>query len=561
MRAQNVRKKIAGQLFHVGLLRAALEMIIFQVLFVVCWTFLFHDSSKVNMDEASISFFIFFSPSSILVFSLRWRLQYGNMRLLKRLLYECGIACLLFFFFCGVVALLFYVPIVEQTLLPLSQSAESYQSEARSVMLFLGIANAICCAAFFLFLRVASRALIYWNRLRRQHLSWSLTHAILMVPLSCLFFVFLLVGFVSIWSSAETQLPSAQAPLAIVLILLMFFFLSMMVIVFLLPVAAIFSHFFVSKTTERLELLVAAAGILRSGDYRIRVPVQGEDEVARLQADFNAMAAALDQTMHELQNERDNVARLLNERRELIANVSHELRTPVATIRGYLESSLNAWQQEPPATLKQDLETIEMQTIRLQTLIDDLFTLSRMEVGKLALRCEPINIELLVQRVVDTVKPIAWRGRRIELIGEVRPHLPYALVDESRVEQIIQNLLNNAMRHTSPGGIIAVTAEPHRDQIMIQVKDTGEGIDPRELKHIWDRFYRTEKSRQKPASGTGLGLAIVKDLTEAMGGTVSVESRLGEGTCFTILLPKAGRNTSILDTAPLISIPTSSRGQ
>jgi signal transduction histidine kinase len=304
-----------------------------------------------------------------------------------------------------------------------------------------------------------------------------------------------------------------------------------------LPPSALFSYLFSRRLVRRIENLVQGAGALRAGNYNVRVPVEGMDEIARLQTDFNAMATALECTMHELKEERDNVGTLLNNRRELIASVSHELRTPVATIRSYLESALMSWQEQPPETLRQDLQVMEQQMIRLQSLINDLFTLSRAEVGHLEMRCQPTDVALLIKRVVETIGPVAWRGSRIEVIADIETpdtEFPRALVDGNRLEQVLQNLLHNGIRHTPPGGIIVLSAHVEAQMIVLQVKDTGEGIAPAELAHIWERFYRTENTRNKSGGGSGLGLAIVKELTEAMRGSVTVTSVVGEGTCFTI---------------------------
>jgi signal transduction histidine kinase len=159
------------------------------------------------------------------------------------------------------------------------------------------------------------------------------------------------------------------------------------------------------------------------------------------------------------------------------------------------------------------------------------------------MRSLPVNVELLVQRVVDTMAPVVWRSSRIEVVADiapVAPTFPRVLADENRLEQILQNLLHNAVRHTAPGGIIVLGVRADEQSVILQVKDTGEGIAPEELEHIWKRFYRAENARNQPGSGSGLGLAIVRDLTEAMGGTVAATSTVGQGSIFTICLPRLG---------------------
>ena len=388
----------------------------------------------------------------------------------------------------------------------------------------------------------------FWTRLRRRHLLWSLTHMqvqvlLVLAVLYAAFFVFMLF--------LEGYLPSRQteggglAMLVSSLILTILPMLSLVlaatlfVLAVFLPPTALFAYFLSRRTTRRLEALAEAAARLRQGDYATRVAVQGEDEVAQLQADFNAMAADLEQAMGDLQAERDRVTALLQARRELVASVSHELRTPIATVRGYLESNRHAWEQGLPEQVRHDLEVIENEIVRLQGLIDDLFTLSRAEVSGLALDIHAIDIGVLVRRQVATLAPLAWQSSRVEVVAEVPPDLPPALADEGRLEQVLSNLLRNGVRHTLPGGVVALLVEAEEKAVRIEVRDTGEGIAEQDLPHIWERFYRGRHSEPAEAGGAGLGLALVKELTEAMGGTATVESIVGEGSCFTVKLPRA----------------------
>jgi len=188
-----------------------------------------------------------------------------------------------------------------------------------------------------------------------------------------------------------------------------------------------------------------------------------------------------------------------------------------------------------PETLQHDLAIVDREIARLQTLIDDLFTLSRAEVGQLALHCQPIDLGRLIGRVIETTAPLAWQSGRVQVSAEVPANLPHALIDADRFEQVLRNLLHNAIRHTPPGGIVVTLGRAEADAVVIEVRDTGEGIAPEDLPHVWERFYRANDN-----GGAGLGLAIVKEMTEAMGGAVSVESKLGEGSCFTVRLPVAG---------------------
>jgi len=388
----------------------------------------------------------------------------------------------------------------------------------------------------FLAFRGAIRIWLRWDRLRRTSLRWSLTHALLLIP--AIGAVGLIVG---VAVAMLTLAPTSVVSLIPVVVLMAF--LSGVAILVILPPAALFSALFTRQMTRRLQSLAAGTSALRSGEYGTRIQVEGQDEVARLQADFNAMADALEQAMCDLRAERDNVQTLLGARRELFASVSHELRTPVATVRGYLESARMHWTDAPPETLRHDLEIMERETVRLQRLIDDLFTLTRAEASHLEMRPATTDVGKLAHRIVETVAPLAWRSNRVEVVAEVASDAPLAWADEARLEQVIANLVHNGVRHTPPGGIVSLWVESAPDGVMLQVRDTGEGIAAHDLPRIWDRFYRADAARLRPEGGSGLGLALVKELTEAMGGSVDVESIVGQGSCFTLLLPRADAET------------------
>jgi signal transduction histidine kinase len=401
----------------------------------------------------------------------------------------------------------------------------------------------------FLCFRAGVGVWLFWDRLRRRRLIWSFTHAILttVVVLALLFVVVLTLYSANYGAASELIAPEAS-PFAsfAAQILNRFLPLASIMVVFtviglalVLPPALIFSYFVARGLTKRLEKLAVATHRVQAGDYAVRIDAAGQDEIAQLQSDFNAMTAALDRSVRDLQAERDRVAALLNERRELIASVSHELRTPVSTLRGYLESALTNWDATPPETLRHDLTIMDREADRLQTLIDDLFTLARAEVGQLALVCQPIDLGALVARVMETVAPLAWQTSRVQVAAEVQSNVR-AIADEGRLDQVLRNLIHNSLRHTPPGGIVAVIVARNgladRTMATIEVRDTGEGIAPDDLPHVWERFYRSEQARQQDNGGAGLGLALVKELIEAMGGTVSVTSHLGEGSCFTVSL-------------------------
>ncbi len=337
---------------------------------------------------------------------------------------------------------------------------------------------------------------------------------------------------------ATSEIPPRTANLNFVQSLALFGFASILV----LAAASIFA--LVSSTgvalllsrrlVKRLERLGGAAESLARGDLSQRVDAGPNDEVGQLGRRFNRMAADLEQTLGDLRAERDRVAALLDDRRQLVASASHELRTPVATVRGYLESALSQSDTLPDG-LRNDLETMERELTRLQQLIEDLFALSQAAVGRLALQLEPVDTGALVQRLIDTAAPLAWRQRRVQLIAEVSGDVPAARADDQRLQQILSNLLGNAIRHTPPGGLVAATVSLEPGVVRLDVRDTGEGIRAEDVPHVFERFFRGRSLNGE--GGAGLGLALVKELTEAMGGTVEASSTLGEGSCFTVRLP------------------------
>ena len=407
-------------------------------------------------------------------------------------------------------------------------SNELWQGSIRP-LLFIAIALVLDYAMFLLF-RLGVRLCLFWNHLRRKQLVWELTyaHVLVMLLLTGLLLVLLEILIIARFSDVFLVVSTTLGLLV----------LSAIALVAIVPPSILFSYLVMRRTTQRVKTLAAATSSLREGNYGIRITIVGEDEVAQLQADFNSMASNLERSMRELQEERDRVATLLQARRELIASVSHELRTPVATLRSYLETTLMHWDERSTPITQRELQIMEDEVIHLQMLVDDLFTLARSEVGKLELRYESTDIGQLVRDIVEKGAPLVWRSSRIEVVADTPSEILDVLVDPQRLEQVLRNLLHNAVRHTTPGGIVFIQVKVEPEAVLILVKDTGEGISPEDLPHIWERFYQTERSRTRIDGGAGIGLALVKEWIEEMGGTVSVESAVGEGSCFTLQLPR-----------------------
>ena len=316
--------------------------------------------------------------------------------------------------------------------------------------------------------RTLLRLLLFWNRLRRRHLIWSITNAHLVLVASVVLAAALGMALFAPYMQVSPTVAGqpvdwvtayfARFVVTILPAVGVFVVLGAVALLVVLPPSALVSYFIARSTTRRLDNLARAASALRAGDYTARAAVEGQDEVAQLQSDFNAMAAELEKSLHELGAERDRVASLLDARRSLVANVSHELRTPVATVRAALESSLDHWDDAPPEQLRANLEMMQGEVLRLQGLIDDLFTLSRVDAGGLPIRCAPVDIPAIARRMVDALAPLAWRSGCIQVVADVPAVLPPASADEGRLEQVLANLLRNAISHTPPGGIVVLRA-------------------------------------------------------------------------------------------------------
>jgi PAS domain S-box-containing protein len=224
-------------------------------------------------------------------------------------------------------------------------------------------------------------------------------------------------------------------------------------------------------------------------------------------------------------------------RRELTANVSHELRTPLTSIVGFVETLLDGAMTDEE-TARQFLTIIDDEAKRLVKLVDDLMDLSRLESKRVALELKPVDVGHLAYHVVDKMRPLAENSQL--MLSQSVPSGLIAPADSDRLEQVLTNLVDNALKYTPPGGRVEVRASDDNGEILVEVVDNGRGIPPEDLPHVFERFYRADRSRTRGSGGTGLGLAIAKHIIEAHGGRISVHSRLGEGTTFVFTLPRNG---------------------
>ncbi|HEY6410833.1 MAG TPA: sensor domain-containing protein [Ktedonobacteraceae bacterium] len=235
-------------------------------------------------------------------------------------------------------------------------------------------------------------------------------------------------------------------------------------------------------------------------------------------------------------------AELAEQRRhQLVVNVSHELRSPIASIAGHIESLLIATDEgttaPPPATLYNYLTIAHQEVERLGMLVDDLLSLARMESNELRLDMKEVQANETIEEVYQTLMPLALRQRQVTLVRGAAPHLPAVMADRQRLRQVLLNLARNAITSTPAGGIVSLNLEQADAQhLALVVADSGAGIPAEELEHIFERFYRVDSSRTRATGGFGLGLTIVHDLVMAMGGSMRVESTVGQGSRFCVLL-------------------------
>jgi two-component system phosphate regulon sensor histidine kinase PhoR len=233
------------------------------------------------------------------------------------------------------------------------------------------------------------------------------------------------------------------------------------------------------------------------------------------------------------------IKRLETMRRDFVANVSHELRTPLTAIRGYAETLLSG-ALDDPVRARNFLGVIDRHSERLSRLIDDLLTLSDLELGKSQLKKEAVLLESLVDEVLEVLGEKAERSN-VALVKELPPGLPLLLGDGDRLQQVLINLADNAVKYTPAGGTVTISAHvlPNGDapSVEVCVTDTGGGIPTEELPRLTERFYRVDKARSRELGGTGLGLAIVKHIVQAHGGKLSIASTVNVGTSVRFSVP------------------------
>jgi len=302
----------------------------------------------------------------------------------------------------------------------------------------------------------------------------------------------------------------------------------------LLAFSAIVALGFAALTAEQVlrpvREIAAAAREMAGGKLGVRVVAEGPDELVGLARDFNTMSERLEAS-DRMRREMETA------RRHLFAAISHDLRTPLASIRAMVEA-IDDGVVTDAETTQRYVRNVLGEVHRLSGLIDDLFELTRLDAGALTLHVEPGSLHDLVSDTLEAIQVQATE-KGLHLRGEVAEDLPPVMMDVARIQRVLFNLVQNAIRHTPPDGTILLEAQEEHMTVRVDVVDSGEGVAPEDLPHIFERFYRGEKSRVRGQGGTGLGLAIAQGLVEAHGGRIWAQSAPGEGARFSFVLPKA----------------------
>lgn len=328
-----------------------------------------------------------------------------------------------------------------------------------------------------------------------------------------------LLTFLNVWLTARLMFAS-EHDLQLATVLL----------VFAGGIAIALGGFFASALTDRINRLESATRAIENGDLSARAAIAGRDEIAALARSFDQMADQL-QAADNKQKQLDAL------RRDLVAWAGHDLRTPLSSIR-LLVSALADGMVSDPETVQQYLNQTKKQVDQLSGLVEDLFQVSQLDAGGLVLHLEPASLSDLLSDTLESFSAQA-KQKQVTLSGSAAPAIDPVPMDVQYLGRVLNNLVSNALRYTPPGGAVTLHAEAIPGGISVSIRDSGEGILPEDLPHVFERFYRGDRSRNHASGGAGLGLAIAKGIVEAHGGSIRVESERGKGTTFTFILPKA----------------------
>jgi signal transduction histidine kinase len=306
------------------------------------------------------------------------------------------------------------------------------------------------------------------------------------------------------------------------------FLLLALLLVFAGVLSASFGYLLAANITRSLDMLRESTQRVANGDFSVQVSLTELDELSDVADSFNRMA-------HELQNAFARQKELEQARRDLIAAVSHDLRTPLTSIGAMVEALADGVVTDQ-ATTQRYYASIGSQIENLSRLINDLFELAQLDTRQIELHLEPVNMNDLLSDVLETMQAQAG-AKGVALKGIFSQDLPLIRAEFTKIQRVLFNLVQNAIRHTPAHGSIALATRKVPEGIQIDVSDTGEGILPEDLPHVFDQFFRGEKSRSRETGGSGLGLTIARGIVEAHQGRIWVESQLDRGTCFSFILP------------------------
>lgn len=309
------------------------------------------------------------------------------------------------------------------------------------------------------------------------------------------------------------------------------FLLLGLLLIFAGILSASFGFLLAAGMTRSLDLLRHSAHQLAAGDFSARVRLSEMDELADVANAFNLMADRLEQAFARQKE-------LERARRDMIVAISHDLRTPLASVRAMIEALADGLVSEPE-TVQRYYTTARGQIENLSGLINDLFELAQLDTGQVQLRLEPVNMNDLLSDVLETMQVHA-RNKGVSLTGSFDQDLPLIKAEMDKIQRVLFNLVQNAIRHTPASGFISLATRVVPEGIQVDVLDSGEGISADDLPHVFDQFFRGDRSRSRETGGAGLGLAIARRIIEAHHGRIWVESQVGRGTCFSFVLPAEG---------------------
>lgn len=321
----------------------------------------------------------------------------------------------------------------------------------------------------------------------------------------------------------HTRIPEVQKARTNVFKL---FLVSVLISIF---ISIVLVYIFSLRISRPLKQIKNAAKEIAGGEFQKRLNIKAKDEIGELAVSFNNMAVAL-QNLEEM-------------RRGFIANVSHELRTPMTSIRGFVDGILDG--TIPPERQDKYLTIVREETIRLSRLVTDLLDLAKMEAGEITLSFRVFNITELIRRAIIKLESLII-SKNIQIEANFGAEDMPVLADSDAIERVIINLLHNAVKFSNDGGIIKISVEYFKEKLLVTIEDNGIGIDSDEISLIWDRFYKSDKSRGRDKSGTGLGLAIIKSIINEHNQEIWVESELDMGTKFKFTLEKAEKPINLI---------------